>query len=49
VATDEGQAEKADEGTGLPLFSTWPRVYAFVLGAFAVMVLLLVWLTRAYS
>ena len=49
MATDAGQPEKTDEGTGLPLLRTWPRVYAFVLGAFAVMVLLLVWLTRAYA
>lgn len=49
VASDAGQAEKNDEGTGLPLLRTWPRVYAFVLGAFVVMVLLLVWLTRTYS
>ena len=49
MATDAGQPEKANEGTGLPLLRTWPRVYAFVLGAFAVMVVLLVLLTRAYS
>ena len=38
-----------DAHTGLPLFSTWPRVYALVLALFALSVLLLFWLTRAYS
>ena len=37
------------ESTGLPLFSTWPRVYAVVLGFFILCVVALLWLTRAFS
>jgi hypothetical protein len=38
-----------DDRTGLPLLSTWPRLYAFVLLVFVASVLALWWLTRAYS
>ncbi|MGN6371291.1 MAG: hypothetical protein ACTHN5_23805 [Phycisphaerae bacterium] len=49
MAEDAEQSAGGEEGTGLPLLSTWRRVYGFVLISFAVMVVLLVWLTRAYS
>jgi hypothetical protein len=38
-----------NESTGLPLLSTWPRLYAFILLFFAACVLALAWLTRAFS
>ncbi|HVX86853.1 MAG TPA: hypothetical protein VH253_18870 [Phycisphaerae bacterium] len=38
-----------NESTGLPLLSTWPRLYAFILLFFAACVLALTWLTRAFS
>lgn len=38
-----------EERTALPVLSTWPRLYAFVLIVFVVCVLALLWLTRAYS
>jgi hypothetical protein len=38
-----------DDSTDLPFLATWPAVYAFVLGTFAVWVVLLVWLARAFS
>ena len=34
--------------TGLPLFRTWPRVYAFVATVFVAYVVLLTVLTRAF-
>ena len=34
--------------TGLPILRTWGALYAFVLGAFVVMVLLLTLFTRAF-
>jgi hypothetical protein len=40
---------KNDDDTGLPGLRTWRRVYIFVLAAFAVWVVLLIILTRAYS
>ena len=38
-----------DNHTGLPGLRTWKSVYLFVLGVFAVYVLLLLALTRHYS
>jgi hypothetical protein len=38
-----------EKTTDLPGLRTWPAVYAFVLGTFAVWVVLLVWLARAFS
>ena len=38
-----------DDATGLPLLRTWPAVYAFVLAAFLLLVILLTLLTRAYA
>ena len=38
-----------DDRTGLPLLSTWPRLYTFVLLVFAATVLALWCLTRAYA
>jgi hypothetical protein len=38
-----------DESTDLPVFHTWPRVYAFVLGTFIAWVVLLTLLSRAFS
>jgi hypothetical protein len=35
-----------DRETGLPLLRTWPAVYLFVLGTFALWMILLVALTR---
>lgn len=43
-----GQSESGNS-TGLPLVSTWPRLYTFVLLFFAACVLALLWLTRAFS
>ena len=37
------------ETTGLPGFRTWPAIYWFVTGVFAVMVVLLTALTRMFS
>ena len=41
--------ENADESTGLPLLSTWLRVYGLVLAVFVLLVVALCWLTRAFS
>ena len=38
-----------DDGTGLPLLRTWRGVYIFVMAFFALVVALLVALTRVYS
>jgi hypothetical protein len=38
-----------NETTGLPLLSTWFRLYIFVLVSFALSVLALLWLSRAFS
>ena len=38
-----------DGGTGLPLLRTWRGVYVFVMAFFALVVALLVALTRVYS
>ena len=38
-----------DDTTGFPGLRTWRGVYAFVLVVFAVFVVLLIALTRAYS
>ena len=46
-AKQEGGGD--DERTGLPVLTRWPAVYAFVLVAFAVMVGLLYWLSRAFA
>jgi hypothetical protein len=43
------EPEPNDEQTGLPGLRTWPAVYAFVLISFAVWILLLVALERAFS
>jgi hypothetical protein len=37
-----------DSGTGLPLLRTWGSVYVFVMAFFALVVVLLVLLTRVY-
>jgi len=37
------------EATGLPLLKTWPAVYVFVLGSFALWVILLFALSRMYE
>jgi hypothetical protein len=49
MSADPSQTQPADKETGLPLASTWPRVYAVVLGFFALCVAFLIWLTRVYS
>jgi len=49
VSTSPRQPEDTDKSTGLPLLSTWPRVYAFILAFFVITVVLLFWLTRAFS
>jgi hypothetical protein len=38
-----------DSATGLPMLRTWRGVYIFVLAFFALVVVLLVALTRVYS
>ena len=38
-----------EEDTGLPLLHTWPSVYAFILTAFALLVLALYLFTRTLS
>jgi hypothetical protein len=38
-----------DDSTDLPWLSTWPAVYTFVLGSFALWVVLLLALARAFS
>jgi hypothetical protein len=38
-----------DDTTDVPLLSSWPAVYAFVLGSFALWVVLLITLARAFS
>ncbi len=38
-----------DESTGLPLISTWARLYVFVLATFVLVVIALLCLTRFYS
>lgn len=38
-----------DRHTGLPALRTWPAVYWFVLGVFALWVTLLTWLTRHFA
>lgn len=45
--TDE--PKPSDETTGLPVLRTWRGVYAFVLITFAVWILLLLLLTKAFS
>lgn len=43
------EAKPSDESTGLPVLRTWRRVYAFVLGIFAVWIALLIALTKVFS
>ena len=38
-----------DDDTGLPMLPTWPAVYALVLGVFALWVILLTILSRAFA
>jgi hypothetical protein len=45
--TDE--PKPSDEATGLPGLRTWKSVYTFVLITFAVWILLLLLLTKAFS
>ena len=40
--------DAAENTTGLPVFRTWPAVYAFVLSAFIVYVVVLYLLTGTY-
>ena len=42
-------SDDADAATGLPLLHTWPAVYAFILTAFALLVLALYLFTRTFS
>lgn len=41
IDDNDAASKEPDDMTGLPLFKTWPAVYAFVLGAFLLMVVLL--------
>jgi hypothetical protein len=43
------QSSLDDDLTDLPVLSTWPWVYTFVLGSFVVWVILLTALSRAFS
>ena len=43
------QADENEGATDLSLLSTWPAVYAFVLGTFVVWIILLTALSRAFS
>jgi hypothetical protein len=47
--TVEEPATSESEDTGLPWFRTWAGVYLFVLGFFALCVLFLTLLSRAFS
>ena len=38
-----------EEGPGVPGFSTWRGVYAFVFGAFLLLVVVLALFSRAYA
>jgi hypothetical protein len=49
VETRNQTLETSEDLTGLPLLSTWPRLYVFVLIAFVLTVLALLWLTRSFS
>ncbi len=49
LETPNATFDASEELTGLPLLSTWPRLYVFVLIAFILTVLALVVLTRSYS
>ena len=47
---DQQSSKNGDsEGTGLPVLSTWPAVYIFVLTVFILLVILLTLFTRAYA
>ena len=43
------EPEHADDSTGLPVVSTWRRVYSLVVLAFVVIVAAMVILERMYS
>jgi hypothetical protein len=43
------QSRTESDSTGLPVLSTWPAVYLFVLGAFVGWIILLSLLSRAFS
>ena len=43
------EPKPGDEQTGFPGVRTWRGVYGLVLAVFVIWVLLLVWLTRAFS
>ena len=43
------QSDDPESSTGLPLLHTWPSVYAFILTAFALIVLALYLFTRTLS
>ena len=45
----EGASGPESEDTGLPWLRTWNSIYGFVLGCFAVWVILLILLTMAFS
>ena len=49
--SEKDDLERAGEGedTGVPLFRTWGAVYALVLGAFALSVVLLTWFTVHFT
>ena len=48
IENRKSKIEHPDD-TGLPLLSTWPAVYGFVLAVFVLLVILLTFFTRAYS
>jgi hypothetical protein len=46
---EDSQVATDDDATGLPGLRTWPAVYAVVLGAFVLWIVLLTALSRAFS
>ncbi len=46
---DQKETIENPASTGLPLFRTWPAVYAFVLSVFVLTVILLIIFSRAFS
>jgi hypothetical protein len=49
ATTDNLSSADEGEGTGLPLFRTWRAVYAVVLGAFVLYVILLTWFAMHFT
>jgi len=48
-ASGEAPNSPDERSTGLPLFRTWPAVYLFVVGCFALWVVILALLPRVFA